>query len=50
MNTTREKNPSKNRVLTRPITIPYQDKYLETTRRPGITSAQMENFERIDRT
>jgi hypothetical protein len=35
-------------VLTR-ITIPYEDKYLETARRPGITSARMKRFQRIDR-
>jgi hypothetical protein len=49
MRTTKENNPAQNRVLTRFITIPYEDKYLETARRPGITSAQMKGFERIDR-
>jgi hypothetical protein len=49
MKTTKENNPVQNRVLTRFITIPYEDKYLETARRPGITSALMKRFQRIDR-
>ena len=49
MKTTKENNPAQNRVLTRFITIPYEDKYLETARRPEITSAWMKSFERIDR-
>jgi hypothetical protein len=46
--TTKENNQVQNRVLTR-FTIPYEDKYLETARRPGITSARMKRFQRIDR-
>jgi hypothetical protein len=47
MKTTKENNPAQNRVLTRFITIPYKDKYLETARRPGITSAWMKGFKRL---
>jgi hypothetical protein len=49
MKTTKENNPAQNRVLTRFITIPYEGKYLETAMRPGITSARMKGFQRIDR-
>jgi hypothetical protein len=44
MKITKENNPVQNRVLTNFITIPYEDKYLETASRPGITSARMKSI------
>jgi hypothetical protein len=49
MKITKENIPAQNRVLTSFITIPYEDKYLETARRPGTTSARMKRFDGVDR-